>query len=66
MSTGAVLGAVAQPGACMHLLESTVNCTALLHAGEPLQQVVPTSFTFNAFCGGSLNFVPRSLLDLAP
>ncbi len=52
MSTEAALGAVAQPGKCMHIVKSTVNSTALLYTSEALQQVVQMSVIFIAFCGG--------------
>lgn len=51
MSTGVVLGAVAQPGECMHILQSTVNCSALLCTSEALRPVVHMSDIFNAISG---------------
>jgi hypothetical protein len=51
MSSGEIPGAAALPGECMHILESTVNCTALLCTSTALQPVVQILVTFNAFCG---------------
>jgi hypothetical protein len=51
MTTGVFLGAVALPGECMHILQSTVNCGALLYTSEALRPVVHLFVIFNAICG---------------